>query len=60
MAVDPDVIPLGTHMYIPGYGFGVAADTGGAISGNMIDLGYPDCYSSNWISHWVEIQILAP
>lgn len=60
VAVDPNVIPLGTHMYIPGYGFSVAADTGGGVIGNMIDLGYPDCYSSNWISHWVEIQILAP
>jgi uncharacterized protein YabE (DUF348 family)/3D (Asp-Asp-Asp) domain-containing protein len=60
VAVDPNVIPLGTSMYIPGYGFGVAADTGGGVIGNMIDLGYPDCYSSNWMSHWVEIQILAP
>jgi 3D (Asp-Asp-Asp) domain-containing protein len=38
IAVDPDVIPLGTKMYIPGYGVGVAEDTGGAIKGNIIDL----------------------
>ncbi|MBR3458875.1 MAG: DUF348 domain-containing protein, partial [Selenomonadaceae bacterium] len=37
-AVDPDVIPLGTRLYIPGYGEALAADTGGAIIGNKIDL----------------------
>jgi 3D (Asp-Asp-Asp) domain-containing protein/uncharacterized protein YabE (DUF348 family) len=38
IAVDPDVIPLGTRMFVPGYGYGVAADTGGAIQGNRIDV----------------------
>ena len=38
VAVDPSVIPLGTRMTIPGYGEGVAADTGGAIKGLRIDL----------------------
>ena len=37
-AVDPDVIPLGTRLFIPGYGEAIAADTGGAIVGNTIDL----------------------
>jgi len=41
VAVDPTVIPLGTRMTIPGYGSGVAADTGGAIVGNRIDLWFP-------------------
>ena len=38
VAVDPDVIPLGTSVYIPGYGVALAADTGGAINGHRIDL----------------------
>jgi 3D (Asp-Asp-Asp) domain-containing protein len=41
VAVDPSVIPLGTRMTIPGYGDGVAADTGGAIKGLRIDLWVP-------------------
>lgn len=38
VAVDPEVIPLGSRVYIPGYGEALAADTGGAIYGYRIDL----------------------
>ena len=38
IAADPDVFPLGTILYIPGYGYGVVADTGSKIKGNKIDL----------------------
>jgi peptidoglycan DL-endopeptidase CwlO len=41
IAVDPRVIPLGTRMTVPGYGEGVAADTGGAVKGLVIDLWFP-------------------
>jgi 3D (Asp-Asp-Asp) domain-containing protein len=41
VAVDPSVIPLGTMMTIPGYGEGVAADTGGAVAGARIDVWFP-------------------
>jgi 3D (Asp-Asp-Asp) domain-containing protein/peptidoglycan hydrolase CwlO-like protein len=43
VAVDPSVIPLGTRMTIPGYGEGVAADTGSAVVGATIDLWFPSC-----------------
>jgi 3D (Asp-Asp-Asp) domain-containing protein len=39
IAVDPNVIPLGTKLFIPGYGRAVAGDTGGAIHGHRVDLG---------------------
>lgn len=42
VAVDPRVIPLGSLVYVEGYGFAIASDTGGAIKGNRIDL----CYDS--------------
>jgi len=38
VAVDPGVIPLGTRLYVPGYGFAIADDIGRAIKGNKIDL----------------------
>ncbi len=58
VAVDPRVIPLGTRMYIPGYGYGLAADTGGGIIGNMIDLGYGADDVKDWRTHRVDICIL--
>lgn len=41
VAVDPRVIPLGTRMFVPGYGNGIAADVGVAIKGKIIDLWMP-------------------
>ena len=38
IAVDPSVIPLGSSVYVPGFGWMVAHDTGGAIQGNIIDI----------------------
>jgi len=58
VAVDPRVIPLGTRMDIPGYGYGVAEDTGGAIIGNIIDLGYGANDVKDWRSGYVNICLL--
>lgn len=41
IAVDPDVIPLGTLLWVEGYGIGIATDTGGAIKGHIIDVFFP-------------------
>ncbi len=58
VAVDPRVIPLGTRMHIPGYGYGVAEDTGGSIIGNKIDLGYAADDVKDWGTGYVEICLL--
>jgi uncharacterized protein YabE (DUF348 family)/3D (Asp-Asp-Asp) domain-containing protein len=58
VAVDPSVIPLGTRMYVPGYGYAVAADTGGGIIGHMIDLGYPGSTIGTCCTGWITIYIL--
>lgn len=60
VAVDPRVIPLGTYVYVEGYGFALAADTGGAIKGHKIDL----CFSSRaealrWGRRPVKVHILS-
>ena len=46
VAVDPAIIPLGSRVYIPGYGEALAADTGGAIYGYRIDLCMEDYYQA--------------
>ncbi len=59
VAVDPNVIPLGSKVYVSGYGVAIAADTGGAIKGNIIDVylnSYEECMS--WGRRQVTVQIL--
>lgn len=59
MAVDPSVIPLGTRAFIPGYGYAVAADTGGSIHGTRIDLCFDSVAEANaWGRKTVTIIIL--
>jgi len=59
IAVDPRVISLRTEMYVHGYGQGIAADTGGAIKGRRIDLGYEDDELVLWYN-WVDAYLLTP
>lgn len=59
VAVDPTVIPMGTRLYIEGYGYARAADTGGAVKGNKIDLfmeEYAQCV--NWGRRMVKVYML--
>ncbi|MDE0198971.1 MAG: ubiquitin-like domain-containing protein [Caldilineaceae bacterium] len=59
VAVDPNIIPLRTRVYVPGYGFGDALDTGGNILFRRIDLGYDDHNLVLW-SRWVDVYLLWP
>ena len=48
VAIDLNVMPLGTALYIPGYGLATAEDTGGGVRGLLIDLGYEDNDYVSW------------
>lgn len=58
-AVDPAYIPLGTRLFIPGYGEAIAADTGGGVKGRIIDLGYSDHDYEAW-HQWVTVYFMWP
>ena len=60
VAVDPHLIPLGSKLYIEGYGYAVAGDTGGAIKGHRIDLGHTTFReASNVGRHSVTVWLLS-
>lgn len=60
IAVDPSVIPLGSKVYIPGYGYAIASDTGGAIKGNIIDLFMNSAAAcTNWGRRNITIYVVA-
>jgi len=58
IAVDPKVIPLGSNVYVPGYGSAIAGDTGSAIKGNVVDLGFNNVKNGWWSSRYTDIYIL--
>ncbi|WP_456271255.1 LysM peptidoglycan-binding domain-containing protein [Bacillus sp. AK031] len=59
IAVDPDVIPLGTRVYVEGYGYATAQDTGGAINGKKIDVFIPERQDAlDWGVRSVKVTIL--
>jgi len=59
VAVDPRVIPLGSLLYVEGYGMALACDTGGAIKGNRIDLCYDTLRAANrFQTHYLKVHIL--
>ena len=58
IAVDPTIIPLGTRLFVEGYGEGIAEDTGGAIQGHIIDLymeSEDECWA--WGRRQVKVQV---
>lgn len=60
IAADLTIFPLGTILFVPGYGYGVVADTGSAIKGNRLDLYYDtvqDVYT-NWGKKTVDVYIV--
>jgi uncharacterized protein YabE (DUF348 family) len=59
VAVDPEVIPLKTKMYVPGYGHAIAGDTGGGVKGRFVDLGYDEGKYQSW-HWWSDIYLLTP
>ena len=60
VAVDPKVIPLGTKLWIEGYGYGIAEDVGGAVKGNIIDLFFTAGTEEyrQWHTHKTKVYIL--
>ncbi|MEK4873469.1 LysM peptidoglycan-binding domain-containing protein [Bacillus sp. FSL W8-0102] len=59
IAVDPSVIPLGTKVYVEGYGEAIAGDTGGSINGNRIDVFVPnEQQARNWGVRTVTVKVL--
>ncbi|MFC4619586.1 3D domain-containing protein [Camelliibacillus cellulosilyticus] len=61
IAVDPKVIPLGSKVYVPGYGAAIAADTGGAINGHHIDLYVKtDEQAKNWGVKSLTVTVMNP
>ncbi len=58
VAVDPQLIPLGTKLHVPGYGPSLAADVGTAIKGRIIDLWFPSTAEARaWGRHSVTITV---
>lgn len=60
ISVDPNVIPLGSRVWVEGYGVAIAGDTGGAIKGNRIDVLLPseDYARKHWGRRTVKVKIL--
>lgn len=57
-AVDPKVIVMGSHFYVPGYGLCSALDIGGAIKGQKVDLGFPDVSKGWWSARFTDIYLI--
>lgn len=59
IAVDKSVVPWLSKLYVPGYGIGIAGDTGGGVRGRLIDLGFEDDTYQSWHT-WLDVYWLTP
>lgn len=59
VAIDPNVVPFQSEIFVPGYGVAIAGDTGGGVRGRWIDLGWDDDNYESWTGH-VDVYYLAP
>ncbi|WP_420643389.1 ubiquitin-like domain-containing protein [Candidatus Leptofilum sp.] len=59
VAIDRNVVPFRSEVYVPGYGVGFAGDTGGGVRGRWIDLGYDEDEYKSW-SGFVDVYYLTP
>jgi uncharacterized protein YabE (DUF348 family) len=59
VAIDPNVVPFQSEVFVPGYGVAIAGDTGGGIRGRWIDLGWDEDNYESWTGH-VDVYYLAP
>jgi 3D (Asp-Asp-Asp) domain-containing protein len=59
VAVDPNVVPFRSEVFIPGYGVGFAGDTGGGVKGRWIDLGFDEDELETW-NGYADVYYLTP
>lgn len=59
VAIDPNVVPFRSEVFVPGYGIGFAGDTGGGVKGRWIDLGYDEDELQAW-NGYVDVYYLTP
>ena len=59
VAIDPNVVPFRSNIYVHGYGVGFAGDTGGGVKGRIIDFGYDDGALESWRG-FVDVYYLTP
>lgn len=59
VAIDRNIVPWKSNLFIPGYGVAIAGDTGGGVRGRWIDLGFPDDAYESW-SGYVDVYYLTP
>ena len=59
VAIDRNIVPWKSELFVPGYGVAIAGDTGGGVRGRWIDLGYPDDAYEAW-SGYVDVYYLTP